>query len=209
MQKLKRKLSLKLQKLSVSMYAYHVHYRNYSQTLKFQKRVHITGQHRPTMSTRRNDREQPKNRDRKGQETIPANSENQDLHKQTERTTTVRQIHTLIHSHLKQSLVKLKRRHKDLQLGANWIPGNFLQFHLTNSSAKCRSPQAKNKSSLVEQPASCKKNVRNSNFTCQSDTQDPPHGSPLLRIAIETKMIATKTVCWCPTLQPTPLHVPN
>ena len=111
-----------------------MHFRKLQLDIEVPKRVHITGQHRPTMSTRRNDREQPKTRDRKGQETIPAHCKTRST-KQTERTTTVRQIQ-LSPFVLKQSLVKLKAL--DLQLRANWIPGNFLQFHLTNSLAKCR-----------------------------------------------------------------------
>ena len=133
-----------------------MHYRSYSQTKNFQNESHNWSTPlRPTMSTRRNDREHPKNRDGKGQETITVNRK-LGSSRPTERTTAVRKVQVRPSTNDRTVLSETKGRHKDLQLGQTGFQASPAIPSHRIPQQNAVSPQAKNKSSLVEQPESCK-----------------------------------------------------
>ena len=94
----------------------HVHYRNYSQTAKSPKRVHITSLVNIVQqcSPVAHDKDWPKNRDGQGQDTVTENRKTPAKH--PDGTTEVLKVHIRRFATKEQYKVKTVGRCKDLQL---------------------------------------------------------------------------------------------
>ena len=186
----------------------HVHLQN-SQSRHWKIRdVHTTSQHCPTMSTSHNDKDRPKNRDGKGQDTV-TETQKRCPSKPTDWTTGLSNVHVRRSTAKEQSLVKQwegTKTSRDEQTGfqavtcdsKSWIP----QQNAVHS-------QAKNKSSLAKclsRTACVMQKSRKSKFT---GAVRQTSGSPLLRIATDLKMIWSTKNCWCPNRKQDPLPSPN
>ena len=91
----------------------HVHYRNYSQTAKSRKRIHLLINIVQQCPPVEHDKDEPQNRDGKGQDTVTENRKTPANH--PDGTTEVLKVHIRRFATKEQYKVKTVGRDKDLQ----------------------------------------------------------------------------------------------
>ena len=188
--------------------AHHVHFRNYSQTAKSPKRIHLLINIVQQCPPVEHDKDEPKNRDGKGQDTVTENRKTPANH--PDGTTEVLKVHIRRFAAKEQYKVKNCRKGQRPSVRANWIPGGHLRFQRLSNSKPWQNAvesQAKNKSSLAKclgGTGLCQA-IRSEIFKIQVlPTLPTTLTSPLLRLATAAyaEKYGSMTSRWCRVLAP-------